>query len=32
MTTKLLPARHAAHRPADDVGAGRHTPGAHPAG
>jgi hypothetical protein len=26
MTTKLLPARHAAHRPADDVGAGRHTP------
>jgi 4-amino-4-deoxy-L-arabinose transferase-like glycosyltransferase len=26
MTTKLLPARHAAHRPADDFGAGRPTP------
>jgi 4-amino-4-deoxy-L-arabinose transferase-like glycosyltransferase len=27
MTTKLLPARHAAHRPADDVGAGRPSAG-----
>jgi 4-amino-4-deoxy-L-arabinose transferase-like glycosyltransferase len=26
MTTKLLPARHAVHRPADDVGAGRPNP------